>query len=60
MNGQSIIALIILWSLYFVLHSSLASLKIKEYVARQWPFLMPWYRLFFNVAAILFLLPPCM
>ena len=58
MNGQSIIALIILWSLYFVLHSSLASLKIKEYVARQWPFLMPWYRLFFNVAAILFLLPP--
>jgi len=58
MNGQPIITLIILWSLYFVLHSSLASLRTKEYVARHWPSLMPGYRLFFNAVATLFVLPP--
>jgi protein-S-isoprenylcysteine O-methyltransferase Ste14 len=58
MNGQVIITLIILWSLYFVLHSVLASLRTKDYVARHWPSLMPWYRLFFNAVAILFVLPP--
>ena len=58
MNEQVIITLIILWSLYFVLHSVLASLRTKEYVARRWPSLMPWYRLFFNTVAVLLVMPP--
>jgi protein-S-isoprenylcysteine O-methyltransferase Ste14 len=58
MNSQSIILLIILWSLYFVLHSTLASLRLKTAVSNKWPSLMPAYRLFFNTAAIVFILPP--
>jgi protein-S-isoprenylcysteine O-methyltransferase Ste14 len=46
------------WLVYFVIHSLLASLKVKYLVARKWPGLMPWYRLFFNVAATVLLLIP--
>ena len=58
MNSQTIILLIILWSLYFVLHSILASIRVKTLVAARWPALMPAYRLFFNLVAILFIVPP--
>jgi len=55
---QAVIVLIILWSLYFVLHSVMASLHVKQYVASRWPGLMPWYRLIFNTVATLALAPP--
>ena len=58
MISQSTLLLIILWCLYFVLHSVLASLRVKSYVADHWPSLMPGYRLFFNSVAILLILPP--
>lgn len=46
------------WLLYFTMHSILASLLVKNWVARRWPGFMPWYRLFFNAtASILILLP---
>lgn len=46
------------WLSYFLLHSLLASLAAKRLVARRWPGLMPAYRLFFNILAMLLLIPP--
>ncbi len=46
------------WLLYFVIHSVLASLKIKYLVAKRWPGFMPWYRLFFNTVATVLLAVP--
>ena len=45
------------WVMYAVLHSILASQHMKALVARHWPSLMPWYRLAYNVFAVLALLP---
>lgn len=49
--------LLLLWLAYFVLHSTLASLRLKSWVASRWPQLMPAYRLGFNAIATLGLLP---
>jgi len=46
------------WLGYFLIHSLLASLWAKRRVAARWPNLMPAYRLFFNLAAVLLLAPP--
>ncbi|MBZ0106202.1 MAG: hypothetical protein K8H84_11290 [Sulfuricella denitrificans] len=45
------------WLVYFVLHSILASLRIKRLVATAHPDLMPFYRLAFNGLSMLLLLP---
>ncbi len=45
------------FSAYFVLHSWTASLTLKQWVAKQWPQMMPWYRLGFNALALLLTLP---
>ncbi|HDK37870.1 MAG TPA: hypothetical protein ENG92_02495 [Thiolapillus brandeum] len=50
--------LVAAWLGYFIIHSLLASLRVKSYVADHWPWLMPWYRLFFNVVAVLLLAIP--
>jgi protein-S-isoprenylcysteine O-methyltransferase Ste14 len=52
-----IVLLSFCWIGYFVLHSLLASLAVKRRVAAGWPNLMPYYRLTFNVLALLLLLP---
>jgi protein-S-isoprenylcysteine O-methyltransferase Ste14 len=44
-------------TLYFGLHSLLASHWLKARVARRWPRLMPAYRLGFNLLSVLLLLP---
>jgi len=49
--------LLICWIGYFSLHSILASLAVKRRVAATWPNLMPYYRLVFNILAVLLLLP---
>jgi len=46
------------WLLYFVIHSALASLRVKRWVAKHRPDLMPAYRLMFNAVAIAFIVPP--
>lgn len=46
------------WLGYFALHSVLAALAVKRQVARRWPGLMPYYRIGFNVLAVLLVLPP--
>jgi len=55
-NSQQL--LIILWLLYFSIHSLSASLWLKQRVADRFPNFMPGYRLSFNVIALLALVPP--
>ena len=42
---------------YFVMHSLLASLWVKNTVQQHWPHIMPAYRLLYNFIAVLFLIP---
>jgi len=46
------------WLGYFALHSALASLALKRWVARRFPSWMPGYRLAFNALALVLLIPP--
>lgn len=46
------------WLTYFLLHSLLASLRVKNAVARHRSDWMPAYRLAFNLLAVLLILPP--
>jgi protein-S-isoprenylcysteine O-methyltransferase Ste14 len=45
------------WLLYFLFHSFTASLWLKQRLADYLPWLMPAYRLLFNLLALLLLLP---
>ena len=54
---RDIVLLSFCWIGYFALHSALASLVVKRKVAADWPNLMPYYRLTFNILALLLLLP---
>ncbi len=59
-NNEVIISLVPLglgFVAYFVLHSILASLWMKNFVARRWPVVMPAYRLMFNVLSVVLLIP---
>lgn len=49
--------IIIIFVLYFIIHSVVASLLVKSWVADHWPQFMPYYRLAFNTLAILLALP---
>lgn len=46
-----------LWLGYFVLHSALASLQAKSWVATHYPQVMPLYRLGYNILALVLLWP---
>lgn len=54
---REIVSLSFCWIGYFALHSALASLAVKRTVASRWQYLMPYYRLTFNILASLLLLP---
>ena len=58
MSALDLSLLGLLWLAYFAFHSLFASLWLKRHLAARWPRLMPWYRLIFNVLAVLLLLPP--
>lgn len=45
------------WGLYFLIHSLLASLAIKSWLAGRWPQWLPAYRLAYNGIALALLLP---
>jgi protein-S-isoprenylcysteine O-methyltransferase Ste14 len=49
--------LAMLWLGYFAIHSALASLRVKRWVASRFPEKMPFYRMAFNGLAVLLLLP---
>ena len=54
----NIVLLSLIWLLYFIVHSVLASLSAKKFVAAKWPDFMPYYRLIFNAVSLLLLIPP--
>ncbi len=58
MINSDLMWLIIAWLGYFVLHSVLASLAVKCWVAQHFPEWMPGYRLFFNFVAVVSLAIP--
>lgn len=49
--------IILIFIVYFIIHSVIASLTVKNWVAVHWPGLMPYYRLSFNLLAIILVLP---
>ena len=55
---MEILLLILSWCAYFALHSLLASIEVKQFVAARWPRAMPAYRLAFNGLAVLLLAVP--
>jgi protein-S-isoprenylcysteine O-methyltransferase Ste14 len=57
-SDTGLILLIGVWLAYFLIHSVLASLAVKRWVADRYPALMPAYRLLFNLLAVLLLIPP--
>ncbi len=46
------------WLGYFIIHSVLASIRCKQFIATKWPAAMPAYRLIYNVQAVLLLAAP--
>lgn len=52
-----LVTLALCWLAYFALHSALASLRVKRWVARNYPETMARYRLAYNALALLLLLP---
>ncbi len=58
LEADQALVLSVIWLIYFLIHSLTASLVAKEWVAKRTPYLIPAYRLLFNLAALLLLLPP--
>jgi len=58
LSADRVALLVLAWSAYAVLHSALASLTVKRWVAARWPRWAHGYRLGFNLLAVLLLLPP--
>lgn len=56
-DWQDLALLALFWLGYFVVHSVLASLRVKGWVALHHPERMPLYRLSYNIFAVLMLLP---
>jgi len=52
-----LVLLALAWAGYFAVHSALASLGLKRWVAQRWPAFMPAYRLCFNAVAVALLVP---
>lgn len=58
MNPTIVICMLIAaWIGYGVLHSAMASFQAKNWVAAQFPYLMPYYRILFNLASLVGLIP---
>lgn len=49
--------LVFFWLAYFLIHSALASLRVKRWFARHHPDCVPLYRMAFNVVSLVLMLP---
>lgn len=49
--------LVFFWLVYFLIHSALASLRVKRWFARQYPDNARFYRMAFNLVSLILLLP---
>lgn len=56
-DWRAIVVLALAWLVYFVVHSALAALPVKRWVARRCAASLPAYRIVFNGVAVLTLLP---
>ena len=56
-NWRELTVLALFWLLYFAMHSALAALRVKRWVALHYPARLPLYRLGFNALALIMLLP---
>jgi len=54
---SGLIPLALAWLAYALLHSALAAPAAKAWVARRWPQGVRYYRLGYNIVAVLALLP---
>ncbi len=57
-NFKHAVILLLIWCGYFIVHSLLASLPVKHFVATRCKQCMTFYRLGFNASAIIFLFVP--
>ena len=53
-----LIPLAVSWLAYFCIHSLMASIASKQFIAERWPGGMPAYRMVFNLVAVLLLAVP--
>ncbi len=51
------LVIIIIFLSYFLLHSLMASIMVKKWIAQKWPAIMPWYRIIFNAMAVILTIP---
>lgn len=58
LSFSQVTLLVLAWAGYGVLHSLMASLRFKRWVARRWPAAPRLYRLLYNALAVLLLLLP--
>jgi protein-S-isoprenylcysteine O-methyltransferase Ste14 len=58
MVTNELILLALAWLFYFLIHSLLASMWVKSAIAQYLPTLIPWYRLLFNLLALVLIAPP--
>lgn len=56
-NWRELAVLALFWLVYFAMHSALAALRVKRWVALHYPARLPLYRLGFNALALIMLLP---
>ncbi len=55
---DKLVLLVICWIVYFTIHSVLAGITVKRWVARRVPHFMPFYRLSYNAIALVLLVVP--
>jgi methanethiol S-methyltransferase len=55
---MKMVLLLLSWTVYYVLHSLLASLELKNAVRKAFPRIFRWYRLIYNGVAVALLFPP--
>jgi protein-S-isoprenylcysteine O-methyltransferase Ste14 len=58
MTTSAITLLVLVWAFYFGMHSLLASLSFKKLIHEFFPGFIPYYRIIFNICAVLFLALP--
>lgn len=58
LTTAQIAALVLVWSAYGLIHSLLASLRVKRWAAARWPAAPRVYRLGFNAISVALLVPP--
>ncbi len=53
----NIMVTVLLWTIYFFLHSFLAARKVKNFIRQKNPFMARYYRLMYGIISILGLMP---